>query len=60
MYYQLNEEFADKNKTLIDYLTVKLQALPGHDEDRRRAAACREAGLCQLKNDKEKRNGKGE
>jgi ArsR family transcriptional regulator len=60
MYYRLSEEFVNNNSQLIEYLKEKLRTLPEHDEDRRRAASCRDADLCQPKNDKEMRDGKGE
>jgi ArsR family transcriptional regulator len=58
-YYKLNEEFSHNNKELAAYLTDQMRMLPGYDSDRSKAAACREEGLCQINDDKEKRDAKG-
>jgi ArsR family transcriptional regulator len=45
-YYKMNEVFCEKNRLLIDYLTVKLQALPCYAQDNLRANDCKNSNMC--------------
>jgi ArsR family transcriptional regulator len=46
-YYRLNEDFCKENRQLIDYLMMKLQALPSFAQDHLKAYDCKKANLCE-------------
>lgn len=49
-YYKISDEFVKENKELYDYLKMKINKLPGYENDSIKFDKCKQQNLCSYKN----------